>query len=135
MATSDNVVRAGLTPKLRDVETLISMLDYDSSEPKELLLHTQKYGNGDSTTLYRSPVPEFSMLQTNLKPNQTENFEGINGPSILIITQGKGQIQCGNNSLDLQKGFVFYIPSNTKIDLTSGEEGLLCYRSFCDRFN
>lgn len=28
MATSDNVVRAGLTPKYRDVETLCSMLTY-----------------------------------------------------------------------------------------------------------
>lgn len=28
MATSDNVVRAGLTPKERDVETLCSMLTY-----------------------------------------------------------------------------------------------------------
>jgi mannose-6-phosphate isomerase len=28
MATSDNVVRAGLTPKYRDVQTLCSMLTY-----------------------------------------------------------------------------------------------------------
>lgn len=28
MATSDNVVRAGLTPKYRDVKTLCSMLTY-----------------------------------------------------------------------------------------------------------
>ena len=28
MATSDNVVRAGLTPKKRDVETLCNMLTY-----------------------------------------------------------------------------------------------------------
>lgn len=28
MATSDNVVRAGLTPKFRDVQTLCSMLTY-----------------------------------------------------------------------------------------------------------
>lgn len=28
MATSDNVVRAGLTPKYRDVQTLSSMLTY-----------------------------------------------------------------------------------------------------------
>ena len=28
MAVSDNVVRAGLTPKLIDVPTLVGMLDY-----------------------------------------------------------------------------------------------------------
>jgi len=30
MATSDNVVRAGLTPKYRDVNLLINMLTYES---------------------------------------------------------------------------------------------------------
>jgi len=29
MATSDNVVRAGLTPKLKDSDTLIKMLTYN----------------------------------------------------------------------------------------------------------
>lgn len=29
MINSDNVVRGGLTPKLKDVDTLVSMLDYN----------------------------------------------------------------------------------------------------------
>lgn len=33
MALSDNVVRAGLTPKLRDVDTLCRMLHYRYSCP------------------------------------------------------------------------------------------------------
>lgn len=33
MACSDNVVRAGLTPKFKDVETLLEMLDYSAGEP------------------------------------------------------------------------------------------------------
>ena len=36
MATSDNVVRAGLTPKLRDVETLCGMLTYAQERPPVL---------------------------------------------------------------------------------------------------
>jgi mannose-6-phosphate isomerase class I len=37
MANSDNVVRGGLTPKLKDKDTLFSMLPYDtvdSSKPR-----------------------------------------------------------------------------------------------------
>ncbi|XP_038984698.1 mannose-6-phosphate isomerase 2-like isoform X2 [Phoenix dactylifera] len=34
MATSDNVVRAGLTPKYRDVQTLCSMLTYKQTHPR-----------------------------------------------------------------------------------------------------
>ncbi|KAJ3547092.1 hypothetical protein NM688_g5439 [Phlebia brevispora] len=34
MATSDNVIRAGLTPKLRDVPNLVAGLTYTAAEPK-----------------------------------------------------------------------------------------------------
>lgn len=34
MARSDNVVRAGLTPKAIDVPTLLSMLTYNAKPPK-----------------------------------------------------------------------------------------------------
>ena len=33
MALSDNVVRSGLTPKLKDVPTLLAMLHYRSGVP------------------------------------------------------------------------------------------------------
>merc|ERR1711934_1150325 len=36
MATSDNVVRAGLTPKLRDTDVLCSMLTYKTGMPEIL---------------------------------------------------------------------------------------------------
>jgi mannose-6-phosphate isomerase len=38
MATSDNVVRAGLTPKYRDVQTLCSMLTYKQVSYLSLLV-------------------------------------------------------------------------------------------------
>lgn len=34
MATSDNVVRAGLTPKFKDSQTLINMLTYNLEDAK-----------------------------------------------------------------------------------------------------
>ena len=37
MACSDNVVRAGLTPKFKDKKTLCEMLTYISKSPKENL--------------------------------------------------------------------------------------------------
>ena len=36
MANSDNVVRAGLTPKFKDVERLLEMLDYTSMQGDSL---------------------------------------------------------------------------------------------------
>lgn len=36
MINSDNVVRGGLTPKLKDVKTLLEMLPYDDCKVREL---------------------------------------------------------------------------------------------------
>ena len=62
MACSDNVVRAGLTPKWKDVTTLVEMLTYTPGAPAVL--------KGDAidayTSIYPTPVPEFVLLRTEL---------------------------------------------------------------------
>lgn len=47
MATSDNVVRAGLTPKHRDVKTLCSMLTYRQVIPQRRKRFVKKLVYGD----------------------------------------------------------------------------------------
>jgi len=37
MINSDNVVRGGLTPKIKDVETLLSILPYNDMQTRQLL--------------------------------------------------------------------------------------------------
>ena len=63
MATSDNVVRAGLTPKLRDVDTLISMLTYEAGQGSKQLLQPTKFTDDGTTLLYDPPIGEFSVLK------------------------------------------------------------------------
>ena len=59
MACSDNVVRAGLTPKYQDVETLISMLEYKMvpSESRKF----QGHSTDEYTVTYNPPVPDFAV--------------------------------------------------------------------------
>jgi mannose-6-phosphate isomerase len=57
MATSDNVVRAGLTPKLRDCPTLLSMLTYAVREPQALVGESVVPG----VVGYYPPVPDFQV--------------------------------------------------------------------------
>ena len=59
MATSDNVVRAGLTPKFKDSQTLISMLTYNLGEP-EVLNGTEI---GENLKLYKSGFAEFDVYK------------------------------------------------------------------------
>ncbi len=62
MASSDNVVRAGLTPKYRDVHTLIDMLSYECGAPPIMMgnrvdAYTVAYGPPA-----HAPVDEFMVL-------------------------------------------------------------------------
>ena len=59
MAASDNVVRAGLTPKFKDVDVLCDMLSYGMGPPAVLPPAPTK-------TLYAPPVPEFRLLRLEL---------------------------------------------------------------------
>lgn len=59
MACSDNVVRAGLTPKYQDVETLVNMLEYGMVSTESRKFEGFKMDN--YTTLYNPPVPDFAV--------------------------------------------------------------------------
>lgn len=65
MANSDNVVRAGLTPKFKDVETLLNMLTYDTNA-----LKSSKYTADTSTAVQQYAPPawcdDFSLFAVRL---------------------------------------------------------------------
>lgn len=92
MATSDNVVRAGLTPKPKDVATLVSMLTYNTFTANDIVINGTSFENSRSTTIYKAPVPEFSVLKTILAPGASELFRPFHGPSILICVSGDGEL-------------------------------------------
>ncbi|CAG0889893.1 unnamed protein product [Cyprideis torosa] len=62
MACSDNVVRAGLTPKYKDVPTLVSMLSYQLRSAKEVKMAVETTtcpGTGATICRYVPPVKDF----------------------------------------------------------------------------
>jgi mannose-6-phosphate isomerase len=73
MATSDNVLRAGLTPKPRDVPNLVGSLTYLSSPgSKHATVRTPFSSSSQKTQLYNPPIPEFSVLRTSLQVGESE---------------------------------------------------------------
>lgn len=64
MACSDNVIRAGLTPKHIDVPTLVDMLDYNSYGKDQLLFHPQL--EDANSCIWRPPVPDFAVVKINV---------------------------------------------------------------------
>jgi len=66
MATSDNVVRAGFTPKFKDVETLVEMLEYKCGVAPVLGGNEEQGGRVRVYTPPGSDVPEFALRQVSL---------------------------------------------------------------------
>lgn len=61
MACSDNVVRAGLTPKFKDVETLCEMLEYNCGSKEENIFPCRQDPSDSHVTIYDPPVSDFTV--------------------------------------------------------------------------
>ncbi|QRV87230.1 mannose-6-phosphate isomerase [Ceratobasidium sp. AG-Ba] len=141
MATSDNVVRAGLTPKLRDVPTLVSMLTYNSSPADAQRMKPQDFPSDSSsepdsyTTLYDPPIPEFSVLLTDIPSSKSASHRPLNGPSIFIVTSGSGTLEfnSGSDKTEIKsEGEVWFVGAGTGVKFTAGSTGLVLYRAFVE---
>jgi mannose-6-phosphate isomerase len=90
MANSDNVLRGGLSSKHVDVEELLAILDFKPYRPA--ILRPRQAGGG--LFRYDSPCREFS-LRVMKSQGGTALFPE-KGPSIIIVTEGRLQINRGN---------------------------------------
>ncbi|RKP15413.1 mannose-6-phosphate isomerase, partial [Piptocephalis cylindrospora] len=86
MAASDNVVRAGLTPKFRDVDTLVSMLSYRTESPSTHMLRSTPFRDVPHTKLYEAPAPECRVLITSVSDTSTVSVPPLSTPSVAICT-------------------------------------------------
>ncbi|KAJ1718029.1 Mannose-6-phosphate isomerase [Coemansia biformis] len=130
MATSDNVVRAGLTPKLRDVPVLLDMLTYEYGTPEAKLLRPAPVAGG--TLIYDPPIEEFAVLCTRVAPSHTEELPAVDGPRVLIVADGRGSMAVCAESFALEPGTVFYIYPNSPVALSAaGGQPLVTYAAQC----
>lgn len=144
MASSDNVVRAGFTPKFKDVSTLTSMLTYSYAPISEqkmsptdypyVTLNSTAYSSSSSATLYDPPIEEFSVVKTDLnKSGAKATFEALEGPSIIICTKGQGKISVGPKVEDIKEGYVYFVGATATCVLESdGEEPFVSFKAFCE---
>lgn len=135
MASSDNVVRAGLTPKHKDIPTLISMLTYSHGPASEQILRGEPIGCSGASRLYNPPIEEFSIIRTTLTDDLPEDeFKSIDGPSILVVTEGSAILQTSDSQkIDTEKGHVFFVGANTplRLHLAEKSETATLYRAYC----
>jgi len=125
MACSDNVVRAGCTPKARDTDVLCSMLTYEARLPDVM--------SGDvidkHTSFYRCPVPEFLLSRTVLPASAgAYSLSAMRGPTVAIVYQGEGKISSGSTTLSVKAGSILLLPDSDVTLESSGDKELVMFR-------
>ncbi|KAF9483080.1 mannose-6-phosphate isomerase [Pholiota conissans] len=137
MANSDNVIRAGLTPKLRDIPVLVAGLTYMAADPSKHVVKLKSFQSSGPSVLYDPPIPEFSVIRMRLYHQDSIEFhEPRRGPSLAIVTAGKGLVSWYSSveeNLELSLGDVFFIGAGTAIRFKNTEDTpLILYRAFVE---
>ncbi|OMP04764.1 Mannose-6-phosphate isomerase, type I [Corchorus olitorius] len=125
MATSDNVVRAGLTPKHRDIQTLCSMLTYKQGYPEIL----KGFPLSPYITRYLPPFDEFEVDLCILPKGSSTVFPAIPGPSIFLAFVGEGTLHTGSWKDIVTEGDVLFAPANMEITISTASSELQLYRA------
>lgn len=137
MANSDNVIRAGLTPKLRDVPNLVLGLTYETGEGTRHHVFPTGFGEGEEgerDSLYDPPIEEFSVVKVDLPTGSSTQHRAVAGPSLALVAKGGGTIAWEGSeggALEVGLGDVVFIGADTPASFST-PEGLLVYRAFVE---
>lgn len=131
MANSDNVIRAALTPKFKDLPELEQMLTYN--EPPEVLgegkgWHPCQIMKGvarDAKTMVFSPpdaaVTEFHLERTVIADQHVPYTFTIGSyGSVCFVTEGTGEAKWdqGMSRQPLFRGAAFFLPAGARVSVT-----------------
>ena len=132
MANSDNVIRAGLTPKAKDIPNLLAGLTYKAAPWSNHMVQPSTIPES-ATVTYDPPVQDFTVLALNLVEGGSETQRAINGPSIIIGTEGAGFVIWDNDSrsLDLKSGSVVFVGANVPVSFKALEK-LTVFRAYVE---
>jgi len=127
MANSNNVVRMGCTPKLRDVPVLTEMLTFSHGLPTVL----RGEPAGDHVRIYKPTDPavtEFQVERIEVKANEKCILTLPSTPSIVIVVQGNGTL----NDIEASRGHVFIQHAGTELKVEgTGDDGAQVFRVQC----
>ena len=122
MAASDNVLRAGLTPKHVDVPELLHLVDFTPGEPQRLTPHPV----GGALT-YLPPIEDFALwTYRNESADADAEVAGpvlsapSAGPRIALCCSGRTTVTRGAEQLELAPGESAFVPaSDGPVTITS----------------
>ncbi|MBF6174597.1 mannose-6-phosphate isomerase, class I [Nocardia blacklockiae] len=130
MASSDNVLRGGLTPKHVDVPELLRVLDF---EPLDVpIVEPEPLGDPDAASpafRYRTPAAEFALCRFELGAGAEPIPVPRTGPGIILCTAGTVRLWQGADELRITPGGAAWISaadSHIRAQAVDGPAQLFC---------
>jgi mannose-6-phosphate isomerase len=108
MASSDNVLRGGLTHKHVDLAALIEVLDF--TDGRVPVLHPVL---GPAGLRYPVPVEDFDLTRCQL--DDQPGPLTTRGPQVLLCTEGRAVLASADGELTLAKGQSVFVPAGAPV--------------------
>jgi mannose-6-phosphate isomerase len=113
MARSNNVLNTGFCPVAdrSSVDLFTSALSFSPHSKEEALLSAGLWDGSKNkkTRIYAPPLSEFKVLAVQLSAGENEEWRSLDGPGILVIMSGEGEMEVKGKVFDLEEGFVFFV--------------------------
>lgn len=115
MASSDNVLRGGLTPKHIDVPELLKILNFESGPPEIL------YGDSfdQNETIYNTPCDDFLISKIVVSHSSSFHCRAIDAPSIFIVVEGKASFEAKDLKVKGRQGHIFFTRPGYSFTITT----------------
>ena len=107
MASSDNVLRGGLTPKFVDVPELLKTIAFEAVGVPTLSAETTMLGQ----ELYRPPFQEFALQRVELRPGAEPVPLAQAGAAVIIVVSGAVLLDSPKGDLQLERGASAFLPA------------------------
>ncbi|XP_037109558.1 mannose-6-phosphate isomerase [Syngnathus acus] len=135
MACSDNTVRAGLTPKYIDVNTLCEMLNYSPSPSAAKIFPPVQDASDPCVTVYDPPVPDFTVMRIQVTASVKQyTLAPVDSASILLVIEGDASATspAAPSDVSLKRGSVLFVSANESVILhVASPSGLTMFRACC----
>lgn len=117
MASSDNVLRAGLTTKHVDVPAMLACVDYVAAPP---VRPAPEYLSR-ATRAYYAPVDDFELLVTRVVPADSRVQVPGRGPRIVLAVEGTTTVTTPLGREELVRGEALFIGADERTLAVEGE--------------
>ncbi len=107
MASSDNVLRGGLTPKYVDVPELLATLSFTDGRPPIL----EGRAASETGREYETPAEEFALERIEISPGTPYSGGRDHSADCLIVIEGAAAVIAGGRTVMLPRGGAAMVPA------------------------